>query len=192
MRLNRQFRGPSSSHIEPRGASLCLRSAELCCPSGSLMDLLDGAEDHRRGALDGPAHQVPGAVAVMYLGEPPFDPHGLAVRTGGHVAASQNAGQHVRRGIELGTQDVGESAFAGFDDGTRVWATSRHSMASACWASRRYRAPSSWCMPVVARPGRSRCHAATRRLPAARRQRRESVPGCVLVRRRPGRAPSGG
>jgi len=48
-----------------------------------LMDLLDCAEDHRRGALDGPAHQVPGAVAVMYLGEPPFDrtgwPFGLVV-----------------------------------------------------------------------------------------------------------------
>jgi hypothetical protein len=37
------------------------------------MDLLDGAEDHRRGALDGPAHQVPWAVAIMYLGEPLFD-----------------------------------------------------------------------------------------------------------------------
>ena len=46
------------------------------------MDLLDGAEDHRRGALDGLAHQVPWVVAVMYLGEPTFDPHGLAVRAG--------------------------------------------------------------------------------------------------------------
>src|SRR5437588_3811146 len=82
------FRGPSSSLIEPRGASVCLRFAELCGLGGSLMDLLDCAEDHRRGALDGPAHQVPWAVAVMYLGEPPVDRHGLAVRTGGHVAAS--------------------------------------------------------------------------------------------------------
>jgi hypothetical protein len=57
------------------------------------MDLLDRAEDHRRGALDGPAHQVPRAVAVEYLGEPVFDRHGLAVRAGGHVAARQNAGQ---------------------------------------------------------------------------------------------------
>ena len=47
-----------------------IRSAELCGLGGSLMDLLDRAEDHRRGALDGPAHQVPWAVAVMYLGEP--------------------------------------------------------------------------------------------------------------------------
>jgi hypothetical protein len=36
-----------------------IRSAELCGLPGSLMDLLDCAEDHRRGALDGPAHQVP-------------------------------------------------------------------------------------------------------------------------------------
>ena len=46
------FRGPSSSHIEPRGASVCLRFAELCGLGGSLMDLLGCAEDHRRGALD--------------------------------------------------------------------------------------------------------------------------------------------
>jgi hypothetical protein len=39
---------------------------------GSILDLLDRAEDHRRGALDRPAHQVPGAVAVLYLGEPLF------------------------------------------------------------------------------------------------------------------------
>ena len=84
------------------------------------MDLLDCAEDHRRGALDGPAHQVPWAVAVMYLGEPLLDRHGLAVRAGGHVAASQHAGQHVRCRVELGAQDVGESAFAGFDDGAGV------------------------------------------------------------------------
>jgi len=84
------------------------------------MDLLDCAEDHRRGAVDGPAHQVPWAVAVVYLGEPPVDRHGLAVRAGGHVAASQYAGQRVRRRIELRAQDVGESAFAGFDDGVGV------------------------------------------------------------------------
>jgi hypothetical protein len=45
-------------------------SAELCGPGGPALDLLDCAEDHRRGALDGPAHQMPGAVAVMDLGEP--------------------------------------------------------------------------------------------------------------------------
>jgi hypothetical protein len=82
-----------------------------------VMDLLDCAEDHRRGALDGPAHQVPRAVALMDLGEPPFDRHGLTVRAGGHVAARQHAGQYVRRRVELGAQDIGESAFAGFDDG---------------------------------------------------------------------------
>jgi hypothetical protein len=40
---------------------------------GFVMDLLDRAKDHRRGALDRPAHQVPWAVAVLYLGEPLFD-----------------------------------------------------------------------------------------------------------------------
>ena len=87
---------------------------------GSVMDLLDRAEDHRRGALDRPAHQVPWAVAVLYLGEPLFDRHEFAVRAGGHVTASQNAGQRVWRGIELQAQDVGKSAFAGFDDGAGV------------------------------------------------------------------------
>ena len=81
------------------------------------MDLLDRFEDHRRGALDGPAHQVPLAAAVVYLGEPPVGPYGLAARAGGHVAARQHAGQHVRCPVELGAQDVGESAFVGFDDG---------------------------------------------------------------------------
>ena len=84
------------------------------------MDLLDRPEDHRRGALDGPAHQVPRAVAVMDLGEPPFDRHGLAVRAGGHVVARQHAGQDVRCRVELVAQDVGESTFAGFDDGAGV------------------------------------------------------------------------
>src|SRR5690348_18334898 len=98
----------------------CLRSAELCGLGGSLMDLLDCAEDHRRGALDGPAHQVPWAVAVMYHGEPLFDRHGLAVWAGGHLAASQHAGQYVRCRVELGPQDIGESAFSGFDDGAGV------------------------------------------------------------------------
>jgi hypothetical protein len=97
-----------------------LRSAELCGLGGSVMDLLDCAEDHRRGALHGPAHQVPWAVAIMYLGEPPFDRHGLAVRACGHVTEGQHAGRYVRCGLELGTQDIGESAFADFDDGARM------------------------------------------------------------------------
>ena len=56
----------------------------------------------------------------MYLGEPPADWHGLAVRASGHVAASQDAGQDVRCRVELGAQEVGESAFAGFDGGAGV------------------------------------------------------------------------
>jgi len=36
------FRGPSSSHIEPRGASVCLRSAELLsCPIQSESGVVD-------------------------------------------------------------------------------------------------------------------------------------------------------
>ena len=84
------------------------------------MDLLYCAEDHGRGALHGPAHQMPRAVAVMNLGEPLLDRHGLAVRAGGHVAASQHAGQDVRCRVEFVAQDAGESAFAGFDDGAGV------------------------------------------------------------------------
>ena len=33
--------------------------SDICGLGGSLMDLFDRFEDHRRGALDGPAHQVP-------------------------------------------------------------------------------------------------------------------------------------
>ena len=96
------------------------QSAELYGMGGFVMDLLDRAEDHRRGALDRPAHQVPWAVAVLDLGEPLLDRHEFAVRAGGHVAAGQHAGQRVRRRLELQAQDVGKSAFAGFDDGAGV------------------------------------------------------------------------
>jgi hypothetical protein len=44
--------------IGPPRSTVCgpPRSAELCDMGGSVMDLLDGAEDYRRGALDRPAH----------------------------------------------------------------------------------------------------------------------------------------
>jgi len=84
------------------------------------LDLLDCTEDHRRSALHGPAHQVAGAVALLYLGESLFGRHEFAVRAGGHVAVGQHGGQHLRRGLELNAKDVGESAFAGFDLGARV------------------------------------------------------------------------
>jgi hypothetical protein len=41
--------------------------------SGLAVNLLDCAEDHRRGAPDRPADQVPRAVAVMDLSESLFD-----------------------------------------------------------------------------------------------------------------------
>jgi hypothetical protein len=37
----------------------------------------------------------------MDLGEPPADRDEFAVRAGGHVAAGQHAGKHVRRGLDL-------------------------------------------------------------------------------------------
>ena len=63
---------------------------------------------------------MPWAVAIVYLGEPLFDGHGLAVSAGGHVAAGQYAGKRVRRRRELETEDVGKSAFFGFDDSAGV------------------------------------------------------------------------
>jgi hypothetical protein len=56
----------------------------------------------------------------MGLGESPFDRHELAIRAGCHVAEGQHAGKRVRRGLEFQGQDVGESAFGGFDDGAGV------------------------------------------------------------------------
>jgi hypothetical protein len=47
----------------------------------------------------------------MDFGEPLLGRHGLAVRAGGHVAARQHTGQHVWCRVELGVQDIGESAF---------------------------------------------------------------------------------
>jgi hypothetical protein len=63
---------------------------------------------------------MPGAVAVRYLGEPPVGRHELAVRAGCHVTAGQHPGKHVRWRLELQGQDVGESAFFGFDDGVAI------------------------------------------------------------------------
>ena len=52
--------GPSSSHVgyAEHESAMCSppQSAELCDMGGSVMDLLDRAEDHRRGALDRLAH----------------------------------------------------------------------------------------------------------------------------------------
>lgn len=54
---------------------------------------------------------------MMDLGELPFGRYEFAVWAGGHVTAGQHAGKDVRRGSELKAQDVGKSAFFGFDDG---------------------------------------------------------------------------
>ena len=57
---------------------------------------------------------------MMDLGELPFGRYEFAVRAGGHVAEGQHAGKRVRRRRELVAQNVGKSAFAGFDDGAGV------------------------------------------------------------------------
>src|SRR5271166_3579088 len=126
---------PAMTHIGWDRTAIGHRSAELCdMGGGSVINLLDGAEDHRRGALDRPAHQVPWAVAVM----------SQQVKT---LASTYGAGSN----SELRTSASPRSSASMI---AQEWcATSRHSMSSACWASRRYRAPSSWCRPVVASLG---------------------------------------
>jgi hypothetical protein len=80
---------------------------ESCGSGGSALNLVDCAEDHRRGTLDGPADEVPGAVAVMYLGESAFDragPSGLGslitqqYESGAVVPVQQGFGATVARG----------------------------------------------------------------------------------------------
>jgi hypothetical protein len=67
VQATRGYAGHESAMFSPP------QSAELCDMGGFVMDLLDRAKGHRRGALDRPAHQVSWAVAVLYLGEPLFD-----------------------------------------------------------------------------------------------------------------------
>ncbi len=103
---------------------------------GSVIDLLDGTEDHRRGALDRPAHQVPWAVAAMYFGEPLLDRHELAVWAGGHVTEGKHARKRVRRGLELAAQearprDCSGSVPALGDDATAASHPTRHGAARA-------------------------------------------------------------
>ena len=87
-------------------------SAELCRSGGPAVCLLDGAEDHRRAAPDGPAHQLPGAAPVM---DPGGSPSGRD-----ELAAGQHGGKHIRRRLELQAHDIGKPAFAGLDDDTAV------------------------------------------------------------------------
>ena len=121
------------------------------------------------------------------------DRHGLAIWAGGHVAARQHAGQYVRCRVELGTQDVGESAFAGFDDGAGVVGDqpAQHGIGVVGVAQ----VPDAIELMQAGggeAGGRSRCRAATRRLAEDRRPCRERVPGRVPEQQRPERAPSAG
>jgi len=59
---------PAKTKIFSVAAISSLR--ELRSSGGSVLGLLDCAEDRRRGALDWPAQEVLWAVAVQYLGEP--------------------------------------------------------------------------------------------------------------------------
>ena len=87
-------------------------------------------------------YEVPWAVAVMFLGEPLFDRHGLAVR--------QHAGQRLRRRLEL-QEGRGESAFAGLDDGARLVCDQPARHGIGVLGVTQVAAPSRVCKPVVAR-----------------------------------------
>jgi hypothetical protein len=91
--------------------------------------------------------------------------------------------------VELRTQDAGESAFAGFDDGAGVVCDQPAQQGVGVLGV----APVPGAIELVqaggGEAGRSRCRAARRRLRAGRRPRREPVPGRVPGRRRPGRGP---
>jgi hypothetical protein len=127
---------------------------ELGDSGGAVLDLLDRFEDHRRRTLDRPAHQMPKTVAFMYLGKPLFDWHEFAVRAlvvmSQHVStldSAYGAGSNSRLRTSASPRSPASMM-------AQEWrATSRHSMASACCVSRRYRAPSSACKPVTTRAG---------------------------------------
>jgi hypothetical protein len=76
---------------------------------------------------------------MMDLGELPFGRYEFAVWAGGHVTAGQHAGKDVRRGSELEAQDVGKSAFFGFDDGVGAPAKSRTNSLWTCFTVSRLR-----------------------------------------------------
>jgi hypothetical protein len=100
-----------------------------------------------------PAHQVSGAVTLLYLGESLFGRHELAVRAGGHVAVGQHVGQQLRRGGELQAQDVGESAFSGFDDGAGVVRDQPAQHGVGVWGVAQVAGTVQSVQPVTARPG---------------------------------------
>ena len=121
------------------------------------MDLLDCAEDHRRGALDGPAHQVPWAVAVPVSRRAAARPGtGWPSGAGGHVAVGQHAGQYVRCRVEFVAEDVGESAFAEFDDGAGVVGDQRAQHGIGVLGVVQVPGAVELVQAVVARLGRSR------------------------------------
>jgi hypothetical protein len=120
----------------------------------------------------------------MYLGDPPLDRHKLAVWAGGHVAEGQYAGERIRRRLELQAQDVGGSAFSGFDDGAGVvgYQSAQHGIGVLGAAQV---AGAVECVQAChSQAGRSRSRAARRRLRGGRRPHRQRVPGCVPARRR--------
>jgi hypothetical protein len=120
-----------------------------------------------------------------YLGEPPVGRHELTVRAGCHVAAGQHAGKHVRRSLELQGQDVGESAFFGFDDGVGVMGDrpALHGVGLMDVAQVAHHPGRAG--PSRQGQARNRCRAAARPLAGDRRPRPGQVPGCMPARRRP-------
>jgi hypothetical protein len=124
---------------------------------------------------------------------PPVDRNEFAIRAGCHVAVGQHGGKDVRGRLELQAQNAGKSAFAGFDDGAGVMGDqpAQHG-AGVLGVAQVTGAVQGIAGPSRLGRARSRCRAATRRLPGDRHPRRERLPGCVPARRRLGRAPSGG
>ena len=112
----------------------------------------------------------------MYLGEPLFDRHELAVRAGGHVAVGQRAEKAPAAQARTpgpGPQQVRVRRL-------RRWRRSDGRPAGTAWRRRAGRRAGNGRRRVRAGPShqgrvRSRCRAATRQLPADRRPRREQV-----------------
>jgi hypothetical protein len=144
--------------------------------------LRGGSSAWRAGST---GHQVPWAVAVMDLGEPPLDRHGLAVRL---VVMSQQVSTLESACGAARTRSSGRRRVR--VRRLRRWRRSDARPAGTAWRRRAGRRAGAGHRRVRAGPwrpdrARSRCRAAMRRLPGGRRPRREQVLGCVPARLRP-------
>ena len=83
-------------------------------------DARNGIGELGRRPSDSAADRIVCAVAGPDFSQALLNGYVLAVWARDHVAVGQHAGKRVWRGLELPAQDVGESAFFGFDDGAGV------------------------------------------------------------------------